>query len=279
MKTQCRICQSEDTLVIKQIQSPHFNKTFDLYNCRQCTSRFFIEKDKKILSELYEKLAVNTAYINLEFKLNPYWSHQKEIITKLYRGRIKSVLDVGCRTGDFLMHFDTNTIREGVELSKQQAEVTNKRGVKVYQDFLENIEFSRTYDVVSAYAILEHLVDPEAFLKKLNSLVEKKGLLVILIPTFQCFKEKILNILNVQWHMYSPPEHLNFYSKKFLDDYLTKNGFVLVKRYYSSGGIFNPFKKFPLLGKVFGKIMFYYDQTPANKVPIFDHLYCYYKKL
>ena len=47
----------------------------------------------------------------------------------------KSILDVGCRTGDFLMHFDENVIREGVELAEEYAKIGSKRGFIKMVDF------------------------------------------------------------------------------------------------------------------------------------------------
>lgn len=73
---------------------------------------------------------------------------------------ISSVLDIGCRTGDFLMHFPKSIVREGVELSKNSAEIARERGLMLYQDFAENINFDKQYDVVTCYAVLEHLLDP-----------------------------------------------------------------------------------------------------------------------
>ena len=170
-----------------------------------------------------------------EFTKSPKWNNEKIRIETLLRHSAKSVFDVGCRTGDFLMHFPEDISREGVELNNDFAEIANKRGLKVHNDFLEKIQLSKSYDVVTCYAILEHLEKPLVFLESLTSIVEKKGLLVIMIPTFQSLKTKILSLFNLPWHMYSPPEHLNFYSRKFLDSYLKEKGFKKVVREYSSG--------------------------------------------
>ena len=178
------------------------------------------------------------------------------------------------------MHFDSTIIKEGVELSEQYSEVCKQRGIKVYSDFVENIDFKEKYDVVSCYALLEHIVEPIELINKLKTLVNKDGLLIILVPWHECLKEKILYFLNIQWHMFSPPEHLNFFSKKILHDVVTKeNDFKLVKFEYTSGGIFNPFKNIPILGKGFGVIMRIYDKSFMNKIAIFDHIYLYYQKV
>ncbi len=41
------------------------------------------------------------------------------------------------------MNFPNNIIREGVELSKDSVEIAKKRGLVIYQDFVENINFDK----------------------------------------------------------------------------------------------------------------------------------------
>ncbi len=151
----------------------------------------------------------------------------------------------------------------------------------VYQDFAENINFNKQYDVVTCYAILEHLLNPLKLLDKFQNVVSLSGVLVIMIPTHECFKRWAIDTFtSTRWWMYSPPQHLNLFSKQFLDRYLGKKNFKLIDRYWTSGGMFNPFKSIPFANRVFGKAMAFTDgYNPINKLPIFDHLYSYYYKV
>lgn len=275
----CKFCRSSQIYQKKIVKSQHYKeKEYILYECKNCLSQFFnINQHELSINHLYETIADGNV-ISEKYRRNPYWENQKRIIYKLLKKVPTSVLDVGCRTGDFLLHFDKKTIREGIEISQKYAEIAQSRGLKVYNKPLENIKFEKKYDIVSAYAILEHLVNPLDFLDKLQALIKNQGVLVILIPSFECIFVKLQAILKLKWHMYRPPEHINFFSKKYLDSYLNAHGFKLVKRFSTSGGIFNPFRNIPLIGRIFGLFMFYFDRLIINKVPIFDHLYSYYKK-
>ena len=134
--------------------------------------------------------------------------------------------------------------------------------------------------MVTAYALLEHLAMPQEFLGQVTGLVNQKGVLVIMIPSYQTLKAKVLEMFNVRWHMYCPPEHLSLYSREFLDNYLEARGFHLVKRKYTSGGMFNPFQKIPLARNVFSKLMSLVDANRIfNQFPAFDHMYSYYQYL
>ncbi len=255
---------------------------YTLYHCENCRSRFFdINEHKVPLEDLYERLAeeyLNSNSISIRFRKEPYWEYQKNILLKLLGREAESILDIGCRTGEFLMHFDEKIIREGVELSKSYSEIATERGLSLYSDYLENVHFRRKYDFVTAFAIMEHLARPLEFLNRLHNILKPNGLLLIMIPTYECAKGKILTTMNYRWHMYRPPEHLNFFSRRFLDNYLNEKGIELVKRYYTAGGMFNPFRRVRLANKIFGKIMSYHDRSVLNNFAIFDHMYSIYKR-
>lgn len=278
----CRFCKSENIETLKAIKSPHFPNSYLLYKCNACGSKFFNPNEHDVsLDKMYESFASNANKHRLtdEFKRNRLWDYQKKIINRLLGKEPESILDIGCRTGDFLLHFDNTKIKEGVELSKQYAEVCEKRGIKIHADFVENINFTQQYDVVSCFALLEHVVDPIHIIEDLKKLVKPNGLLIIAIPTHECFKEKLLYKLNIQWHMFSPPEHLNFLSRKqMLNTVTAKNEFDLAREHFTSGGIFNPFRAIPLLKQAFGFFMFQLDKTPLNQLRVFDHMYLFYKK-
>lgn len=273
----CKFCDIE-IKSIKKVQSPVTPHLYNLYECKNCSSRFFDHNEHDVsLSHLYENLAEQRANFPVEFSPKPYWKNQEQILTSLLSKKPDSVLDVGSRTGDFLMHFDSDIKRVGVELSEYFCEISKKRGLETHQSFLEDINFDETFDIVSSYAIMEHLVDPLKFMETLNSLVKPGGILVILIPSHQTLKAKFLK---QKWHMYSPPEHLNFYSKTFLDHYLADSNFSLVKRYYSIGGMFKPLKNVQLLKPIHSKIPALLDSFPfIKKIPVYDHMFSYYKKL
>jgi len=277
----CRLCKSNNIKVIRDIQSPHFNLKYGLYQCFSCNSRFFDPYQHKVsYEEMYESFASdkNKHMLSADFKPDRNWLYQKHLLEQLSPKQLNSILDIGCRTGDFLTHFN-NIEKVGVELSQQYSEICKERGITIYSDFVEKIDFKRQFDAVTSYALLEHLIDPIPVLDKIKESVAPGGIAVILVPWHECFKEKLLHKLGIQWHMHSPPEHLNFYSRKFLYNYFMKDDeFELAHEYFSSGGLFNPFKKIPVLNKAFSFFMFQMDKTPMNKLAIFDHLYLYFRK-
>lgn len=279
MRQRCFICLEGELTHIGSVKSPYVSQEYKLYQCDVCQSRSFDanEHPEVDLSYHYNVRSEGQDYLKRAFTASKYWQNEVNFIKKIFNSLPDSVLDVGCRTGDFLLHWPQNVKKVGVELAVPSATVAIKRGLDVKQDFLENVEFSTRFDVVTAYAILEHLSKPEKFLRKVASLVNENGVLVIMIPSYQTLKAEFLEALNIHWHMYSPPEHLSLYSREFLDTYLKTKGFDLVKRRYTSGGMFNPFLKIPLARKAFSRYMWLMDvYSPLNLFPVFDHMYSYY---
>ena len=280
--SKCRFCSSSDVKVSKRVKSHHFKEQYSLYHCYNCLSYFFNLKEHQVdLESMYDELstAEGRFKVDVAFKKNRVWSNQVKFIENQLGRTPKSIIDVGCRSGDFLMHFDKSVSKEGVELSKLSASVAEKRGIKVYQDFAENIKFEKTYEVVSCYALLEHLEHPLVLIENLRKITDNNGLLVIAIPLHECLKQKILSFLGVRWHMYSPPEHLNFFSTSYFNSIIENNGeFTLINKKITSGGLINPFRKIPLLNKAFSLLMIIWDASILNRLPIFDHMYLYYRK-
>lgn len=254
---------------------------YTLYRCPACESRFFDPEEHPVtLKSEYDGHAVaNAGKYRVEFTASAYWKGEVGLLGRMRQGGIRSVLDIGCRTGDFLMHWPATVDRCGIELSAYSAEVARKRGLAVYEGFLEDFDPRRRFDVVTLYAILEHLRKPLDFFERLPALVEPGGIAVIMVPTFECLKEKALGMTGRQWHMYSPPEHLNFISRKKLDGLMSEFGFRLACRRFTSGGMFNPFSGIPLASKAFHRVWALIEAGKwISRWPIFDHMFSYYEK-
>jgi SAM-dependent methyltransferase len=273
----CKFCHSTSIRVVRDITSPHNLEDYHLYGCRSCRSHFFNGSQFKVsLKNLYDDLSTTRGEFPEKFTPSKKWERQARIIVRLSSRPLSSILDVGCRTGDFLMHFDDGIEREGIELSDHFAAIARRRGLRIYNDYLENVTFHTRYDVVSSYAILEHLERPLVFLDKLSTIVNPSGILVILIPAYNSLKRFLLDLFQRSWHMYTPPEHLNFFSPRFLDNHLASRGFRLVKRSYTSGGMTIMFKSIPILQRLILKSTEILDRSFLSRFPLFDHMYSYY---
>ncbi len=276
----CKFCGSTAAEHIKSLKSPHVACDYKLYNCPVCKCRYFdVNEHPCNLSNLYELKSHESACGTTTFKASKYWGRQAKIAVRNLGREPTNVLDIGCKYGDFLMHIPNHINRVGVELSEHASTIAKAKGLAIYSDYIENICFDKQYDIVTCFALLEHIIDPKPVLDSIKDIVVPDGLLVIMIPSYESYKRWMIDHLSsIQWQMYSPPEHLNFYSKTWLDGYLQPQ-FRLVNRYWTSGGQFRPLKNIPIARSVLQRLVTWGDNHSCiNKIPCFDHMYSYYKK-
>jgi SAM-dependent methyltransferase len=276
----CPLCGSRRTRPGRRYRSPFVDAFYTLHACRTCGSASFDPLEGPAdLRRIYEAWAeATTSGYAAPHPDSPYWRSQVQTLRRLSARRVRSVLDVGCRTGDFLLHWREGEERVGVELADTAAEIAERRGLHVVRGFVERARFDHRFDVVSCYAVVEHLREPQHFLRSLPRLLEPGGVLVVMVPTRECLKRLLLDALHLRWHMYSPPQHLSFPSRARLDGILAEEGLALVRRTYTSGGLFNPLRRLPRANAAFDRLMMRLDHASAlSRLPLFDHMYSFYR--
>jgi 2-polyprenyl-3-methyl-5-hydroxy-6-metoxy-1,4-benzoquinol methylase len=141
----------------------------------------------------------------------------------------KTILDFGCGEGFFLKAMKDRGLSEieilGVDIRKESIERAKKlvpegdfRQLELFQIYPDNIRF----DLVMAIEVLEHLYEPDTYLKRFVSLSRKNVL--ITVPFEPWFRMMNLfrgrDILRLGNH----PEHINHWSttrfQKFLEPYV-----------------------------------------------------------
>lgn len=315
MPVLCHICGAPDAAPHRSIQSPFLDASYTLFRCGACGSAFFDADEHAIdLAEFYNRSEFSAPAA--PFVRSRAWDGQVRQITVLLGRRPGPyrILDVGSRTGDFLLHWDPVHGRTGVELNAANAALARERGLDVHCEKAEHLRFERPFTVVTCFAVLEHIPRPRPFLEALASLVEPGGVLTIMVPFYDSWLRRRLDRTGTYWHMYAPPGHVSYYSRSFLDSFYGDRGFKLVRRYYSSGGMaanYAPWSPGVRLLKEgsFASLRSYFEHaiqgrplprvarplrvlqlmhhaavelaeqyTPLTRVPYYDHLYSYYVK-
>jgi len=86
------------------------------------------------------------------------------------------------------------------------------------------------FDLIIAWNLLEHLVDPENFLSQCNSSLNSDGLLVLQTPAPNNLFAKLTR--KVYWGGLHAPRHFVIYSPGYLRKSLTKKGFEVISQRY-----------------------------------------------
>lgn len=125
---------------------------------------------------------------------------------------VGSMLDVGCGTGEVLaVAANRGWQVTGVEPVLESATFAReRRSVDVRPTTLEESGLpERSFDVVSAFHVLEHMVDGAEFLRTLTRWVRPGGHLVVEVPNWRSFHRRNAG---GAWSNLRPLEHVAHYS-------------------------------------------------------------------
>jgi len=137
------------------------------------------------------------------------------------------LLDVGCGTGGFLVEAKTAGWNgTGVELSQYAVDVACKElGLQVFRSdiFASNLK-PGSFDVVTMWHVLEHLIDPLESLRRAHELLTDNGVLFVELPNWdsagRLFK-------GAHWKQLKPPEHINFFNTASITFAAQQAGFTV----------------------------------------------------
>lgn len=192
-----------------------------------------------------------------------YTIKQKLQLINSFLSKEKTILDIGCGTGDFITFCKHNGWNiTGVEPNKQ---ARNLASIKINSEanktvIFESIESliknnSEKYDVITMWHVLEHVPNLEEYISYLKQLLKPNGTLVIAVPNYKSYDA---NHYGKFWAAFDVPRHLWHFSKSSIQKIFLKFDLELIRTvpmkfdsYYVSllsekykSGSSNPFKAF-----------------------------------
>ncbi|WP_111683214.1 class I SAM-dependent methyltransferase [Winogradskyella tangerina] len=182
---------------------------------------------------------------------------QKLKLINSFRSEEKSLLDIGCGTGDFLQTAQKDNWKiTGIEPDEKAREIANTKTNNAAYNIghLKNLE-ENSFDVITLWHVLEHLPKLELHIKILKHLLKPNGTLVIAVPNFKSYDAAHYKEF---WAAYDTPRHLWHFSKTSISELFKKENLILKEilpmvfdAYYVSllsekykSGFMNPFKAF-----------------------------------
>lgn len=140
-----------------------------------------------------------------------------------------NILDVGAGPGFFLSEASRRGWKvSGIEPAEWACNCAQRElGVDVVQqgDYRLLATFSpETLDVVTAFDVVEHLVDPAEFLVESRRVLRTGGLLVLTTPRFDSL---LARCMRRKWYCIFPA-HLHYFSRASLRRLLSEHGFSVV---------------------------------------------------
>ncbi|MFI5263791.1 MAG: class I SAM-dependent methyltransferase [Candidatus Kapaibacterium sp.] len=251
--------------------------TFPIMLCDRCEMEYAPIKDQAIDEMLVQKHFFDEdlyTIANIE-KVHEYWRGEaKHIINMGYTGG--KVLDIGCNTGEFLYCLGDGYEKFGIEIADVPANMAEEKGITVYRKVLEDCQLpSESFDIITLYALIEHLSEPRALMKEISRILKKGGLAIIMTGDRKAMKTKILR---KNWHMYIPPLHQFFFCRKALKMVASEFGLTEKNYFYGHGGMtFSSNKLFKLAEKA--SLWQLFSLPGFDKLPFYDHYYGYFEKI
>ena len=172
-----------------------------------------------------------------------------------YLGPGKSLLEIGCGTGDDLEWARQNGWSvHGLELNESAVEYAKKRGLDVQHSTFENANLSaNSFDCIFMSQVLEHLYSPTLALQRCYELLRPGGSLIVGVPKFDSWTR---HAMGNYWHCLLFPIHLYHFCEPVLERMVRDAGFrvrevryssKLLSFYYALRGM----KQFRIPGRIF----------------------------
>ena len=239
MKMTCILCNG-----MLDEYSKESNLDLSINHCKNCnlyisgnTKQEVIEK----VSELYKgdywnehnsETSINSEYTDVDSQgKRRNWVSQF-LYTKQYITG-KTLLEIGVGAGQSILWFEEEGFDvSGIEPDGRNVSMINKvlkRG-KVAETSVEGFSSDKVFDVIWMSHVLEHLIEPVRFLKKIRNNLKKSGIFFIEVPN--CEYEPML-----QSSIEKNP-HLYHFTKKALTKMVERTGYKII-----SCDIFRPATK------------------------------------
>jgi SAM-dependent methyltransferase len=140
--------------------------------------------------------------------------------------KFNTTLDIGCARGDWLGYI--NQKKPGLELHGVDAfsESVNHDSVRFQKALLHDAIFESNYfDLVTAWALLEHVHNPSAYFEVVSKVLKKGGKFIFLVTNSESFYGKYAYGEDI-------PRHLYHFSEKTVAQYAQKFALNIINTFY-----------------------------------------------
>lgn len=153
-------------------------------------------------------------------------NHPSPILAKHVPGG--KLLEIGCGTGEFLRKAQAFYECSGIEIDpKTSAFARDELGLDIVTgDIMRHqLPYSREFDVIALFQVIEHIPNPKALLEKIEPLIRFGGYLLIECPNRRSLSLRLLG----RWHvLLEGNEHITFFSRNSLRLLLESSGYNVV---------------------------------------------------
>lgn len=261
-KTSCTLCGSGQCDVLGAPEIPDRIKSvvkegYQAVRCRDCNFYFvspIIRLNDNEWSELY-----SDGYFS---EMTRWWANKRarerqyvlSLLEKYSDNKIKNFLEVGCGEGYVLAEAAKRGWKvHGIDVYDNRIDAARREDISFSIGDIFTVRYpDNHFDCIYMDSVLEHVPDPAAYLKELNRIIKKGGILYFAVPNEDGLVYDLKNLLSGQpgkktatFTPFLHPYHINGFTKKSLVTAVSRMGFKVLKlRNYAGWYEFLKFKAF-----------------------------------
>ncbi len=140
-----------------------------------------------------------------------------DLIRKLAPKNVK-ILEIGSGHGFFLeLMYQKGYNITGIEISKEKRKISKKvTSAKVLDiDINTQIPHVNDFDIIVMFHVLEHIINPIDFLKKIKKLLASKGKIIVEVPNYDDFQLKLNKYYTA---FYWQRAHIHYFTPQVLKE-------------------------------------------------------------
>ena len=219
----CPVCNNDNT------QLKFLKNGFRILNCFNCNHVF---TDFKPTAKEVEEIYSDDYFFKGGAGYDDYTLEKDMLIKRgeYYADKMNKfiepgkALDIGAAAGFLLKGFENKGWHgTGIEPNNSIVEYGKKViGVNIKRGTIETVELEEKFDLVILIQVMAHIYDLHHSMNRIYNFLKPTGLVLIETWNKDSFTAKIFG---KNWHEYSPPGTLNFFSKRTLDRLMFQHHF------------------------------------------------------
>lgn len=227
----CPVCNHEKFDLFKTcIDYTVSKESFAIVNCLNCGFKLlnprpsanelgkYYESDDYVSHSNSKKGIINKIYHFVKFRA----IRKKIDLISSLKTKNKTLLDIGCGTGDFLgKAIENGWTGVGIEPNEKarNTAISNYKSTVYGEEKLSGMS-TNSFSVISMWHVLEHVSDLNKRIRDINNLLEKDGYAVIAVPNYTSWDAKHYDSY---WAAYDVPRHLYNFSPNIIKELFLKH--------------------------------------------------------
>jgi 2-polyprenyl-3-methyl-5-hydroxy-6-metoxy-1,4-benzoquinol methylase len=223
----CILCNDANSYTVIH-EGTRDNPNINVLKCKKC-ELVYLSSETHIKKNFYEKSGMYNNNVNVEVRLDETKQDDERRFEMIKNkiGSNSSLLDFGCGAGGFLKRVKeiTNNVN-GIEIEKAARDYIKKYiKIKTYRK-IDDLIGKYKFDYITIFHVLEHLKNPIDYLKKMKTILNKNGNIIIEVPNADDALLKLYRCKSFEEFTYWSC-HLYLFNNKTISHLISKAGYKI----------------------------------------------------